>query len=120
MNVQLIGAGKLINDLTAMHKKLEPVTKAGMKILGIGTKNEWMKLIRSAEFKAIKTSKYIQSIQYEPIDSGMGFEVGSDIEYSVFIEYGTRRMSPRPHMRMAEKKLEKEVDKMLDGMWDKL
>lgn len=50
------------------------------------------------------TGNLSSSISPRPVNATTA-EVVSNTNYSVFVEYGTRRMAPRPHMRPALEKV---------------
>ena len=52
----------------------------------------------------VDTGNLRSSISPRPVDATTA-EVVSNTNYSVFVEYGTRRMAPRPHMRPALEKV---------------
>lgn len=53
------------------------------------------------EFAPIRTGNLMRSIHTEIGDGGLSAEIGTDVEYAPFVEYGTSRMAPQPYMRPA-------------------
>lgn len=57
------------------------------------------------EFAPVRTGTLWRSIHHEIQGDGrfasMSAEIGTDVEYAPFVEYGTSRMAPQPYMRPA-------------------
>lgn len=52
-------------------------------------------------FAPVRTGTLWRSIHTEISSGGMHAEIGTDVEYSAYVEYGTSRMAPQPYMRPA-------------------
>ncbi|MFN3621260.1 MAG: HK97-gp10 family putative phage morphogenesis protein [Nitrososphaerales archaeon] len=58
----------------------------------------------------VRTGRLRNSIRI--LERGRDYAVvGSDVEYAPFVEYGTRRISPRPYLRPAVEKAVDAVDR---------
>ena len=71
-----------------------------------------------ANFKmGYATGETKRSISLEIQDSGMTAEVGPETEYSPYVEYGTRFMSPQPFVRPAfnqqKDKFKRDIGKLM-------
>lgn len=57
---------------------------------------------------------------YKYIVKGKGVNsegvVGSDLEYSHYLEYGTAKIKPRPHLRPAFKESKNKINKHFEGL----
>lgn len=57
---------------------------------------------------------------YKYMVTGKGFNsqgiVGSDLEYSHYLEYGTAKIKPRPHLRPAFKESKNKINKHFEGL----
>jgi HK97 gp10 family phage protein len=54
---------------------------------------------------AIDTGNLINSIRHEAEDGGFTQVISANAEYAQHLEYGTRKMAPRPYMRPAAEKI---------------
>lgn len=64
-------------------------------------------------FAPVRTGNLRRSIHTEIGDGGLSAEVGTDVEYSAYVEYGTSRMAPQPYMRPA---FEQHAPAYVEGM----
>lgn len=49
----------------------------------------------------------------KPDNKTTAWEVGSDVEYSIYVEYGTSKMQAQPYLRPAVNQTMREADKYL-------
>ena len=73
---------------------------------------------QKADFKmGYATGETKRSISLEMKDSGLTAEVGPETEYSPYVEYGTRFMSPQPFVRPAfnqqKEKFKRDIGKLM-------
>jgi phage gpG-like protein len=59
------------------------------------------------EAPAIDTGAYVNSIQTKKTDDGA--EVGTNMEYGPFLEFGTGRIAKRPHFTPAVERIERKI-----------
>jgi HK97 gp10 family phage protein len=60
------------------------------------------------------TGRLASSIEFDQI-APLTATVGSNIVYAVHLEYGTRKMAPRPFFRPAVEKMRPEFNKRLEA-----
>ena len=65
-----------------------------------------------AEPKSVNTGAFLNNIKFEMIGETEG-EVGTDLDYPVFLEYGTSKISPRGHFSNTKSRKEKDVQKII-------
>ena len=75
--------------------KIEEADKAGLTECARQVQSQAKKLIK--EKKAIDTGRLLNSIEYK-VEKNEAV-IGTDLFYSIFIEYGTRFMPPRSYLR---------------------
>lgn len=79
-------------------------------------KKRWYTASRAGEPPASRTGKLRSSYRVRVLNDNEA-EVGSPLDYSLFLEKGTRNMAPRPHIIVGFYKKEKEIRKVFeDGM----
>lgn len=72
-------------------------------------KNAFYTASRAGEAPASRTGKLRSSYRFRIITDSEA-EVGSPLEYSYFLEKGTRRMAPRPHVIVGFERKRKEIE----------
>lgn len=94
------GILKLLMKTTAYAKVLSPVNK--QKGVGGRLRNSIMWKMKRAEgnFNDSPGVKHNQKINVEPNSNYDGF-IGSNLEYAIYQEFGTRKMAPQPYLRPA-------------------
>lgn len=55
------------------------------------------------------TGRLVQSIKFETSDKGLVGRVGTNLKYGVALEFGTKKMEPRPWLAPAVMSTEKEI-----------
>jgi HK97 gp10 family phage protein len=97
-------AGEVIIDDAAFRRALPAAmdrvvlrTVADLSRLGLMVQNEARLRCR------VDTGRLRSSIQHTPGRDARGpyVDVGTNVEYATFVEYGTSRMAPQPYMRPA-------------------
>lgn len=68
---------------------------------------------------ATRTGALRSSYRFRVVEQGNSLvgEVGSPLDYSVYLEYGTRRMAPRPHLLPAYYSRETPIKDILTRKW---
>ncbi len=63
------------------------------------------------------SGELMDSVAYEVADTGKGVSVmvGAAASYALALEYGTRRMAPRPFLRPALAEMEEEIARIFYG-----
>lgn len=59
---------------------------------------------------ATDTGRLVGSITHNIMDSGLTAIVGSDVEYAIHLEFGTRHLGARPWLHPALEKSRKDID----------
>jgi hypothetical protein len=57
----------------------------------------------------IDTGRLVSSVKFKVDDRALSAAVGSDVDYSVGLEFGTARVEPRPWLRPAIEKVRHEI-----------
>jgi HK97 gp10 family phage protein len=65
------------------------------------------------------TGRLVQSIKMEFLNNGLEALVGTNLKYGVHLEFGTKRMAPRPWLSAALKKTKKQVLKIFQTAFEK-
>ena len=84
-----------------------------------GTKAKYYKASRPGEPPASRLGHLRTSYKYLVKGKGMdaiGY-VGSPLEYSHYLEYGTYKMAPRPHLKTAFQNADSDVKKIFEGFY---
>jgi hypothetical protein len=74
---------------------------------------------RPGEAPATATGRLRSSYRFRTFNNGNQLvgEVGSPLDYSVYLEYGTRRMAPRPHLLPGYYSRETNIKDILSREW---
>lgn len=115
MSIEVIGDKEIIAALRKLDSGITREIKGIMLKLGHETRTEWQQQIRS--MKIVDTGRYHGSIEVHP--DMLDVEIGTDVDYAIFQEYGTRRIKPRPAMGVTALKMEKRIDKEVGKVVDK-
>ena len=84
-----------------------------------GTKAKYYKASRPGESPASRLGHLRTSYKYLVKGKGMdaiGY-VGSPLDYSHYLEYGTYKMAPRPHLKVAFKNADADVKKIFKDFY---
>ena len=103
MGVKISGDKDLDKWLRKQPKEMTNTMRSGITLTAEDIRGAWQDMIRS--MKAIKTSRYLQSIEKEISTSLLSAEVFTEVEYAVFVELGTSRMPARPAMMATANKM---------------
>ena len=69
----------------------------------------------------VRTGRLRDSIYHHVNPEDLTMDFGNNVEYGVFVEFGTRRMAAQPHIRPAlDAKQQKLLDAILAGCLDAL
>lgn len=110
--LEIEGAKELTAKLQKMNLMIQKETKtvlleAGMKIQADAKKNA-----------PVDTGRLKNSITTETYNGGFTVEVGTNVEYAIFAEYGTRYWSGKPFLQPAydsnAEKIVKELERILN------
>lgn len=64
-------------------------------------------------FAPVRTGNLRRSIHHEMRQGGLEAEIGTDVEYAAFVEFGTSRMAPQAYMGPA---FDRHVPEYLEGL----
>lgn len=77
-------------------------------------KTRFYRASKAGEAPASRTGKLRSSYRVRVLNDNEA-EVGSPLDYSIYLEKGTRRMSPRPHIIVGFRKKEEAIRKAFEN-----
>lgn len=83
---------KLASDLNGAGRRAESRCKTIVKRTSNGTVTAAQRVV------PVDTGALKNSIHSDLAPDGLGFEAGSELGYSGWVEFGTTRMAPQPYM----------------------
>lgn len=82
-----------------------------------GTKRYYRQSV-AGEPPAVRTG--VLKTSYRPaVVSDKEAQVGSHLDYALFLEFGTRKMEPRPHLQTAYMNRRGSIRRLLSRRWDR-
>lgn len=104
-----------------VHREVASVLSGSRsgKLYRVPATGRYYKASKAGEAPASRLGHLRSSYQY--LVKGKGFNaigyVGSNLPYSHYLEYGTYKMAPRPHLQPAFKKAKPDVVKYFEGFY---
>jgi HK97 gp10 family phage protein len=83
------------------------VQQAALKVQGDAQRN-----LPNSDGRGVDTGNLRRSITYE-MDGEMEAEVGTNVEYATYVEFGTSRMKPIPYLTPAYEANKQAIDKSI-------
>jgi len=95
------GLDKLKWNLGKFTKEMEAAIPTALAAGGEIVRNEALGIMKNRYAKPIwKTGNLARSIHVEPVSKNE-VRIGTNVEYGVYQEYGTKKMAARPYLRPA-------------------
>jgi hypothetical protein len=103
--------------LTNETKKTLSGQRHGRVYRVVGTKHAYYTASSPGEPPAVRTGRLRNSIRYAIFGSGLQLlgRVGTSLDYSAHLEYGTRNMAPRPFLMPTYEKERLKLKRILGG-----
>lgn len=112
---------QMLKAAMRVHKELTYVLSGNRsgKLYRVPATKRYYKASRAGEPPASRLGHLRTSYKYLVKGKGMdaaGY-VGSPLPYSHYLEYGTYKMAPRPHLKVAFQKAKPDVEKLFKGFY---
>lgn len=118
MKVTVTGTADLQRKLSRMSDNVKGRNLAAATLAGAMVIEQ-----RAKELTPVRTGNLRRSIHSQLADSrpeSASAKVGTNVEYSPYVEYGTRRMSARPYLRPALDEKRAEARRVIKEAFAKL
>lgn len=98
-------------DSSKLRKQVETKVDVGMQKACTVVRND------AARICPVDTGRLRSSLAYEIETKGKEIigRIGTNVEYSIFVEYGTSRMAAQPYLRPALEKNKGRIRRLLAG-----
>lgn len=107
IRARIIGQDRLLRKLAQIEPALRAAMQREVKIAAVNIE-------RGAKQRApVDTGRLRNSIAHEIHEGGLNAEIGSNVDYAPFVEFGTRRMRAQPYLFPA---FEEERPKYMDRL----
>ena len=118
MSMKLIGLEEVKKYFTGMPRRVEKGLKGVIVKSGNEGVAEWKG--RLTLMKAVDTGLLKGSVRVQFSSDFLRAVIGTAVEYAIYVEFGTRRMAPRPAYRLTVASLEISINKDILNMLDKV
>ena len=115
MNMTVSGVEKYVSRCMAASVATEVMQPSALKKSGLLVERRAKQIVKQKNI--IDTSNLFNNINtHDPVHESAteaSIEIVSEVEYSIFNEYGTSQMAARPYMRPALDETKPEIEKLL-------
>lgn len=115
VTIEVLNANEVTKNLDKISKDLKDKVMVGLLESGLLLKEEIKESIegRRAEPRSVDTGAFLDSIESEPIKDGV--KISSDVEHSVFLEFGTSHINERRHFRNSMQRVSPIIKEKVSG-----